>query len=105
MNTLGFAVERVTGAKEALTKLAENGRDVDFVFSDVVMPGGMNGVELARELRRLRPELPVLLTSVYSDVARELDPKEGLALIEKPYPLDTLQKALRDFVGLTPGTA
>ncbi len=105
MATMGFAVERVAGAKEALAKLTGDGRDVDLVFSDVVMPGGMNGVELARELRRLRPELPVLLTSGYSDAARELDPKDGLPLIEKPYGLETLQKALRNFVGLAAGTA
>jgi signal transduction histidine kinase len=105
MAAMGFAVERVASAKEALAKLATDDRDVDLVFSDVVMPGGMNGVELARELRRLRPELPVLLTSGYSDAVRELDPEEGLPLIEKPYRLETLQKALRNFVGLAAGTA
>ncbi len=97
MTTLGFAVERVSNAREALAKLAADGRDVDLVFSDVVMPGGMNGVDLARELKRLRPGLPVLLTSGYSDAVRELDPEEGLPLIEKPYRLETLQGALRDF--------
>jgi signal transduction histidine kinase len=97
MTTLGFVVERVTNAREALAKLSADGRDVDLVFSDVVMPGGMNGVDLARELKRLRPELPVLLTSGYSDAVRELDPDEGLPLIHKPYHLETLQGALRDF--------
>lgn len=97
MTTLGFVVERVANAREALAKLAADGRDVDLVFSDVVMPGGMNGVQLARELKRLRPELPVLLTSGYSDALRELDPNEDLPLIEKPYRLETLQSALRDF--------
>jgi CheY-like chemotaxis protein len=97
MTTLGFVVERVASAREALAKLAAGGRDVDLVFSDVVMPGGMNGVDLARELMRLRPELPVLLTSGYSDAVRELDPGEGLPLIEKPYRLETLQGALREF--------
>jgi DNA-binding LytR/AlgR family response regulator len=80
--------------------LATDGRDVDIVFSDVVMPGGMNGVELARELRRLRPELPVLLTSGYSDAVRQLHPDESLPLIEKPYRLETLQSALRDVTGV-----
>ena len=97
MTTLGFVVERVANAREALAKLAADGRDVDLVFSDVVMPGGINGVQLARELKRLRPELPVLLTSGYSDALRELDPNEDLPLIEKPYRLETLQSALRDF--------
>ena len=61
--TLGFVVERVASAREAFAKLAADGRDVDLIFSDVVMPGSINGVDLARELKRLRPELPVLLTS------------------------------------------
>ncbi|MBR1208781.1 MULTISPECIES: ATP-binding protein [unclassified Bradyrhizobium] len=99
MTTLGFVVERVANAREALAKLAADGRDVDLVFSDVVMPGGMNGVDLARELKRLRPGLPVLLTSGYSDAVRELDPSEGLPLIAKPYRLETLQGALREFAG------
>ncbi|WP_407159284.1 ATP-binding protein [Bradyrhizobium sp. STM 3557] len=96
MTTLGFVVARAANAREALAKLATNRGGVDLVFSDVVMPGGMNGVDLARELKRLRPELPVLLTSGYSDAFRELDPDEGLRLIEKPYRLETLQSALRD---------
>jgi CheY-like chemotaxis protein len=99
LTTLGFVVERVASAREALAKLATDGRDVDLVFSDVVMPGGMNGVDLARELKKLRPELPVLLTSGYSDAVRELDPGEGLPLVEKPYRLETLQGALREFAG------
>jgi CheY-like chemotaxis protein len=99
MSTLGFVVERVANAREALAKLAADGRDVDLVFSDVVMPGGMNGVDLARELKRLRPELPVLLTSGYSDAVRALGPDEGLPLLQKPYRLETLQGALREFAG------
>jgi signal transduction histidine kinase len=99
MSTLGFIVERVANAREALAKLAADGRDVDLVFSDVVMPGGISGVDLARELRRLRPELPVLLTSGYSDSVRELEADEGLRLIEKPYRLETLQSALCEFAG------
>ena len=102
MVALGFSVDRVSSAKEALAKLVEDGREVDLVFSDVVMPGGMNGLELARELRRLRPQLPVLLTSGYSDAVRELGPDDRLPLIEKPYGLETLQNALRGFTDLMP---
>jgi DNA-binding LytR/AlgR family response regulator len=74
----------------------EGGADV--VFSDIVMPGGMSGIELARELRRRRPDLPVLLATGYSDAARSLDPDEGLKLIEKPYRLETLKQALGEVV-------
>ncbi|HEY4030827.1 MAG TPA: ATP-binding protein [Caulobacteraceae bacterium] len=97
LEALGLQVERVSSAQEALIRLdGEGGADV--VFSDIVMPGGMSGIELARELRRRRPDLPVLLATGYSDAARSLDPDEGLKLIEKPYQLDTLKQALGEVV-------
>jgi signal transduction histidine kinase len=97
LEALGLQVQRVATAAEALSRLdGEGGPDV--VFSDIVMPGGMSGIELARELRRRFPDLPVLLATGYSDAARSLDPKEGLKLIEKPYRLDTLKEALGEVV-------
>lgn len=89
---LGFAVRRVTCAPAALAKL-ENGHAVDLVFSDVVMPGGMSNIELARELARRRPDLPILLTSGFSDGQRDGD-AEDLRLLRKPYRLDELEAAL-----------
>jgi CheY-like chemotaxis protein len=58
-----------------------------------MMPGGMNGVELARELRKRRPEIPVLLTSGYAADARqqaEQAEQDHMALLPKPYTLDDL---------------
>ena len=54
LDQLGYEVMRAASAAAALGALA-NGRRVDVVFSDIMMPGGMNGVELAREIRRRRP--------------------------------------------------
>ncbi len=63
------------------------------VFSDVVMPG-MNGVELGREVRRLYPGLPVVLTSGYSHfLAQESD--HGFELLQKPYSVEALSRILR----------
>ncbi|MCJ2124592.1 PAS domain S-box protein [Methylobacterium sp. J-077] len=79
----GYGTHRVTNADEALTTLAESSSRYDVVFSDVVMPG-KNGVELGREVRRLYPGLPVVLTSGYSHVlAQEND--HGFELLQKPY--------------------
>nr|WP_280939941.1 MULTISPECIES: response regulator [Mesorhizobium] len=86
---LCFAVRRVACAPAALAKL-ENGHAVDLVFSDVVMSGGMSGIELARELARRRPDL---LTSGFSDGQRDGD-AEGLRLLRKPYRLEELEAAL-----------
>jgi DNA-binding LytR/AlgR family response regulator len=68
---------------------------VDLVFSDVVMPGGMNGIELARALERGQPNLPILLTTGYCDAARDGEAIQGLALLRKPYRLGALEAALR----------
>lgn len=94
LDQLGYEVTRAASAVAALGALA-NGRQVDLVFSDVMMPGGMNGVELAREIRRRCAELPVLLTSGYAEaVAREAD-AEGIHLLAKPYEISQLGAALQ----------
>ena len=76
---LGYKTLTATNAATALDRLHGPDR-VDILFSDVVMPGGMNGVQLAVEARRLRPDLRVLLTS--DQVCG--DEKEALTLTE-PY--------------------
>jgi signal transduction histidine kinase/CheY-like chemotaxis protein len=91
---LGFAVTRTASATAALGALA-NGRRIDLVFSDIMMPGGMNGVDLARELRRRRPNLPVLLTSGYAESTRREAEAEGITVLAKPFRLDLLSDALR----------
>jgi two-component SAPR family response regulator len=63
---------------------------VDLVFSDVVMPG----IELAHKIHRHFPQQPILLATGYSRAAAETA-REGLALIAKPYRVDTLADAVR----------
>ena len=75
-------------------------KPIDVVFTDVVMPKGMTGVEQAREARLLRPQLRVLLSSGYAREAlsgREIIP-EDLESIAKPYPLAVLAERLRSMV-------
>jgi CheY-like chemotaxis protein len=66
LTELGYEVLRVASADAALGALAD-GRKIDVVFSDVMMPGTMNGIELARKLKQERPDLPVLLSSGYAE--------------------------------------
>jgi PAS domain S-box-containing protein len=89
---LGYQVTRVATAAAALGALAD-GRSIDVVFSDIMMPGHMNGLDLAREIRRRRPELPVVLTTGYN-AAPGADIREGIPLLRKPYALDQLARAL-----------
>lgn len=81
-----------TNADEALAELAKGHDQFDIVFTDVVMPG-RSGIELAEELRRLYPTLPVVLASGYSDVLAEHG-SSGLALLHKPYSIEELSRAL-----------
>jgi signal transduction histidine kinase/ActR/RegA family two-component response regulator len=93
LDELGFEVLRVASARAALGALA-NGRRVDLVFSDIVMPGDMNGLDLARETRARRLDIPVLLTSGYAEQAIHDAEAEGLTVLRKPYSLSDLSAAL-----------
>jgi PAS domain S-box-containing protein len=88
---LGYATIYRDSAEEALSLLAD-GAKIDLVFSDIVMPGAIDGVGLAREIRSRYPNLPVVLTTGYSDAAQAV-PSE-LRILRKPFDTDTLQ----DFV-------
>jgi len=84
----GYTVKLVHRAKAALD-LLDSGEPVDLLFSDIIMPGGMNGVQLAEEVRRRFPALPILLSTGYSDATPEATAK-GLPIIVKPYNADAL---------------
>jgi two-component system NtrC family sensor kinase len=93
LDLIGYRSQRVEDAKTALALLL-GGQTFDLVFSDIVMPGGMSGLELARKIRRHFPSVPILLASGYSHAAAEVA-KEGLAIIAKPYRADALAEAIR----------
>ncbi|MBV8751859.1 MAG: response regulator [Hyphomicrobiales bacterium] len=92
LDQLGYSVTRAASATAALGALA-NGRSVDIVFSDIMMPG-MNGVDLAHEIRRRRADLPIVLTSGYAEAAARDASAAGVHILPKPYSLDELSSAL-----------
>ncbi len=92
INQLGYDTTRVASAEAALGALAAR-PPVDIVFSDVMMPGCMNGVELAQEIRRRHPDVPVLLTSGFADVASRSAAAHRIKIIPKPYRMDDLKVA------------
>ena len=87
---LGFESSVAHSAKEALERLA-GGDKPKLVFTDVVMPGGISGIELARKLRERFPELPILITTGYSE---QVSVTEGFPVLQKPYELNTLASAV-----------
>ena len=101
LGQLGYEVTRVASAAAALGALA-NGRHVDVVLSDIMMPGGMNGVELAREVRRRRSGLPILLTSGYAEASQREADADGIRILPKPYLLKDLAAALVQTLQPTP---
>jgi PAS domain S-box-containing protein len=94
LGELGYRVTRAASAQGALGALADE-RAVDLVFSDVLMPGAMNGMDLAREIRRRRPRMPILLTSGYSGSAFKEAAAENFNVLRKPYEIQALEDALR----------
>jgi CheY-like chemotaxis protein len=80
----GFEVHTVASAGEALRCLSE-GESVDILFTDINLPGDMDGAALAQAARALRPGLPVMYTSGRRHVIEHLDPIEGSMFVAKPY--------------------
>jgi signal transduction histidine kinase/CheY-like chemotaxis protein len=95
LRDLGYEVVHASSANAALGALA-NERPLDLLFSDIMMPGGTSGIELAREVRQRRPELPVLLTSGFAEGSRSEADALGVPVLAKPYGLDELRDAIRD---------
>jgi PAS domain S-box-containing protein len=90
---LGYRVMRADNAMDALSQL-QRGNNIMLVFSDIVMPGNMNGIALAQEIGNRYPRLPVLLTSGYSDVAQTA--ASQFRILRKPFQLSALEKAIRE---------
>jgi CheY-like chemotaxis protein len=92
LSSLGFSVIHVTSAEAALGALA-NERHIDVVLSDIMMPGGVSGVELAREIRRRHPHVPIALATGYIEAATGIKNGE-FKLLLKPYSVEALADAL-----------
>lgn len=90
---LGYETRRVSSANEAL-RMLESGSHFDLLFSDIVMPGGMNGIELAKAVRLQQPNLPIVLTSGYPGTAQIND--SFFPLLHKPYHPAELNKILNE---------
>ncbi|WP_439477478.1 response regulator [Brevundimonas sp.] len=91
----GFVVHTAGDAAEALAMM-EAGLVFDLLFTDIVMPGDLDGVGLSVEVARLRPGTPVLLTTGWADRARDhADQRPKLDLIAKPYRQTDLVQKIR----------
>jgi two-component system NtrC family sensor kinase len=92
LEQLGHETMRVGNAEAALGALAQ-GERVDLLLTDVMMPGGMDGIALAAEARRRRPGLPVLLSSGYAGAPSRVA-AAGFPMLRKPFSLEELGLAI-----------
>ncbi|WP_162917160.1 CHASE domain-containing protein [Dongia deserti] len=97
VSELGYAVLEAANAQAALAILGDQDKVVDLLFTDLVMPGGMNGVELAQAAKALRPGLRVLFTSGYTgNTLRSSDRiPDDAPFLSKPYRKHELAEKLR----------
>jgi CheY-like chemotaxis protein len=94
---LGYRLLQAASGPRALEVWREHGPGIDMLITDIVMPDGINGIELAERLRRSRPSLKVIYTSGYlADVSRDDIPsRETDAYLAKPFSLPELARLVR----------
>jgi len=83
LSELGFAVQTVTNAADALRHLASV--PVDVLFTDINLPGGMDGADLARRAREMLPALPVVYASARATMLKPETRVPGSIVVPKPY--------------------
>jgi CheY-like chemotaxis protein len=99
LKEIGYTVREADSAQAALQIIGSPAR-IDLLFTDVVMPGGMNGKELARQARLSRPELKILFTSGFpgTSLANGVEFDDDDVLLSKPYRKRDLASAIRDML-------
>ncbi len=92
LSSMGFQVEVADRARKALDRLGTTAERVDLLMTDVVMPEGMNGLELAAQVKARFPALPIILISGYNDVVAS--DGSTFLMLRKPVPYDELYRAV-----------
>jgi PAS domain S-box-containing protein len=90
LEQLGYRVRCASNANTAMDEIARDG--IDLLFTDIVMPGQMDGLALAREVRKIRPDMRILLATGYSEAIAKA-PSE-FPILHKPYQIHELSSAL-----------
>ncbi|RXH13545.1 ATP-binding protein [Bradyrhizobium guangzhouense] len=100
LGSLGYRTLTASDGATALA-LVDRGASFDLLFTDIIMPGGMNGRELADAVRLRRPDVRVLYTSGYTDnaIVHEGQLDAGVALLRKPYRKAELSRKIREALG------
>jgi len=107
LEMLGCSVIEAASGREALALWPDIFDRVALVVSDIVMPEGVSGWDLARELHQNHPDLGILLTSGYDELPEEhgLHGRPQIAFLQKPYEVRTLKNTLSRLISLAPDAA
>jgi PAS domain S-box-containing protein len=90
LEQLGYSVRWAANAEAALQEIEKD--NIDLVLTDIVMPGRLDGLGLARVLKKQRPDLPILLATGYSEAVQNVD--ADFPILHKPYQMNELSRAL-----------
>ncbi|MBW8734602.1 MAG: response regulator, partial [Asticcacaulis sp.] len=92
----GYAVKAAGNAVEALKQLDDELDGVDMLFTDIIMPGSVNGVALAKDVRKLNPDMAILITTGFADDVHGHTNSAEFETIYKPYMPDELARKVRN---------
>ncbi len=94
----GFRVEQASSGADALKRLASDSASIDFVLTDVTMPG-MTGIDLSYQIRDQYPRIPVAIVSGdVSELERSVIARSDVPFIKKPFHAESLYSAVREAV-------
>jgi PAS domain S-box-containing protein len=98
LGVLGYSVLQAVNGQEAMDVWQKHGHAIDLLFSDMVMPEGMTGLDLAQRLRKERPSLKVIISSGYNVEITQPGrlAAEGIFYLQKPFQVEVMAKAVRD---------
>jgi CheY-like chemotaxis protein len=101
----GYHILEASSGKEALDVWNRQANEIDLLLTDMVMPEGLSGMELAKQLLATRPRLKVVFTSGYTanEVNQEMLAQTRASFLSKPYTHTELAKAVRDCLDLNGG--
>jgi CheY-like chemotaxis protein len=100
LRKFGYQVLEACNGPEALTQWETISQQVDIVLTDMVMPGGISGLDLVENLRKTKPTLKAIVSSGYSSILTHSDTpgKNGVVFLPKPYDSAALAKTVRDYL-------
>ncbi|MEI6561718.1 MAG: PAS domain S-box protein [Verrucomicrobiota bacterium] len=105
LQLLGYRVVEAVDGVDAWLKWQEHSEEIDLLLTDMVMPGGMNGLELAQQIQNAMPGFKVILSSGYSDTLNHANPElfPGITMLPKPYGISVLARTIRQCLDASGG--